>query len=264
MLILTACAGPGSHANPPAPPATPSPLTPEQREKVGRKIWANECGGTVEGLTTWNAGEDFASLGIGHTIWFPAGLDVRFEETFPKLVAFMIQRGERVPAWITPATDCPWPDRAAFQRDFNSPRMREIRAWLAATIRTQTDYLIARQQAALPKMLAACPPRDRPAVQARFQNLAATPEGQFVLIDYVNFKGEGTNPRERYNGQGWGLLQVLQGMKDQPKGPAAVAEFARSADRALTRRVQNSPPARNEQRWLAGWRNRLTRYNQPL
>jgi len=39
---------------------------------IGRKIWQNECAGTVEGLTSWNKGEDFASLGIGHFIWYPA------------------------------------------------------------------------------------------------------------------------------------------------------------------------------------------------
>ena len=29
-------------------------------------------------------------------------------------------------------------------------------------------------------------------------------------MDYVNFKGEGVSSSERYRGQGWGLLQVLE------------------------------------------------------
>ena len=29
------------------------------------------------------------------------------------------------------------------------------------------------------------------------------------MIDYVNFKGDGLKPTERYKGEGWGLLQVL-------------------------------------------------------
>jgi hypothetical protein len=37
-------------------------------------------------------------------------------------------------------------------------------------------------------------------------------------------------------------------------------EFARAADSVLTRRVKNSPPARNEAKWLPGWRNRLDTY----
>ena len=42
-------------------------------EIVGRKVWVNECDGTVAGLTSWNADEAFPSLGIGHFIWYPAG-----------------------------------------------------------------------------------------------------------------------------------------------------------------------------------------------
>ena len=42
-------------------------LEPEAKE-IGRRIWMNECGGTIEGLTSWNKGEYFASLGLGHFI----------------------------------------------------------------------------------------------------------------------------------------------------------------------------------------------------
>ncbi len=260
-LALAASLAGCTTASPPAAPGGAA-LTPGQKESIGRRIWANECGGTIDGLTSWNEGENFASLGIGHTLWFPAGVDERFEETFPKLVRFIRARGVAVPAWAVPPADCPWPDRAAFLRDFRSPRMNELRRWLAATIGAQTDYLIARQQAALPKMLEACPAADRARVHGRFQDLAATPAGLFALIDYVNFKGEGTKASERYHGQGWGLLQVLQEMRGEARGPQAVTEFAHAADRVLTRRVRNSPPARGEARWLPGWRNRLARYAQ--
>jgi hypothetical protein len=76
-------------------------------------------------------------------------------------------------------------------------------------------------------------------------------------MDYVNFKGEGTSPTERYGGKGWGLLQVLEGMSSSG---SALAAFAKSADRVLTRRVELSPPARGEKRWLPGWRNRVATY----
>jgi hypothetical protein len=46
-------------------------LTQEQAQTIGRQIWKNECGGTQEGLTSWNKGEEFPSLGIGHFIWYP-------------------------------------------------------------------------------------------------------------------------------------------------------------------------------------------------
>jgi hypothetical protein len=45
------------------------------RDEVGRG--QSSAGGSITGLTTWNAGEEFPSLGIGHFIWYPAGFDGR-------------------------------------------------------------------------------------------------------------------------------------------------------------------------------------------
>ena len=64
-------------------------LSDNQALEIGRRIWKNECGGTVSGLTSWNAGEEFASLGIAHFIWYPEGKRGPFEESFPKLVAYL-------------------------------------------------------------------------------------------------------------------------------------------------------------------------------
>jgi hypothetical protein len=259
-ILLVSC----STATTPATRTPAAALSAADKQKIGNRIWQNECAGTIDGLTTWNAGENFPSLGIGHALWFPANAREPFSETFPSMVLFIRDRGTRVPAWLLPPADCPWPDRATFLHDFQSPRMRELRQWLASTIPQQTDYLIARQQAALPKILAACPPSDRPRVQHNFAALSASPSGLFCLIDYVNFKGEGTNPSERYNGQGWGLLQVLQDMQGTPSPKSAPAVFAAAATRTLNRRIQNSPPARGEARWQAGWANRCARYAKPL
>ena len=92
--------------------------------------------------------------------------------------------------------------------------------------------------------------------------LAASPLGFYPLIDYVHFKGEGLAPQERYRGEGWGLLQVLDGMEGEAAGVAARREFAQVAAAVLRRRVANAPPQRNEGRWLAGWQNRLATYHQ--
>src|ERR1051326_1650032 len=32
-------------------------LSPAETRRIGNKIWQNECGGTVSGLTSWNVGE---------------------------------------------------------------------------------------------------------------------------------------------------------------------------------------------------------------
>ena len=75
----------------------------------------------------------------------------------------------------------------------------------------------------------------------------------------MNFKGEGVLETERYKGRGWGLLQVLEGMSDA-SGASPLGEFADSAERVLRERVKNAPPERKEQRWLAGWLERVETY----
>ena len=232
-------------------------ISPAEADRIGRQIWRNECGGTRDGLTSWNRGEDFASLGIGHFIWYPAGRRGAFKESFPALRDYLQAQGTRLPDWLAKEKACPWPDRAAFMVDFRSPRMEELRSLLASTVGLQARFAALRLEAALPEMLAAAPARDREKIRDNFQRVAATPGGLYALMDYVNFKGEGTLASERYDGQGWGLLQVLAEMSGSG---APTSEFARNADRVLTRRVELSPPARGEQRWLPGWRNRVGTY----
>src|SRR5689334_1264927 len=180
--------------------------------RIGKRVWRNECNGTVSGLTAWNEGEDFASLGIGHFIWYPKGRRGPFEESFPKLIAFISTRGAKLPTFLLGAdagNACPWNSRAEFGRAQNSVEMNQLRRFLADTIDLQAEFLVARLDAALPKMLAEAAPADRPNVQQQFERLKKTPQGCYALVDYVNFKGEGVMPTERYHGQGWGLLQVL-------------------------------------------------------
>lgn len=259
--LLTACA-PG---NPPATgnsaPATQ--LTAAQRAAIGKKIWQNESGGTVAGLTAWNVGEEFPSLGIGHFIWYPAGFNGRFKESWPDFISFATRNGANPPA-IAKRADAPWDSRAEFLQQSNSPEMTALRNWLASTVTLQTDFIIARSRAALPKILAAAPASERTKISENYRKVSSTPQGTYALIDYVNFKGDGTSPTEKYNGQGWGLMQVLGGMQNVPSGPAAATEFAASAKRALNRRIANSPPERGEARWREGWNNRCDTYGRPL
>src|SRR3954469_14525694 len=75
-------------------------LSPAEAKRIGHKIWQNECNGTISGLTSWNAGEDFASLGIGHFIWYPEGRPGPFEESFPELVTFAAAHGAKLPDFL--------------------------------------------------------------------------------------------------------------------------------------------------------------------
>src|SRR5437899_12186134 len=106
--------------------------------------------------------------------------------------------------------------------------MNQLLQFLADTIDLQAEFLIARLDGALPKMLAEAAPADRANVQQQFERLARTPQGSFAIVDYVNFKGEGVLHTERYQGQGGGLLQVLEAMHGTSDA-VAVAKFVRPA-----------------------------------
>jgi hypothetical protein len=229
-------------------------------EKIGKRVWQNECAGTRDGLTSWTSGEQFASLGIGHFIWYPKGKNGPFEESFPELVAFFKKRGVTLPKWLTPETDCIWQHRVEFQAAFRSAEMNQLRDLLAGTVSIQSEFLALRMEKALPKLVDATRPSERANVKRQFERLRTSGPGTFALIDYVNFKGEGIAKTERYNGVGWGLLQVLQGMGGD--GPGAHEAFAKSAENVLRLRVKNSPPARNEERWLPGWGTRVRSYSK--
>lgn len=231
--------------------------------RIGKRVWQNECGGTIAGLVSWNSGENFASLGIGHFIWYPKAARGPFAESFPEFIAFAAQRGYKLPPIVAAApaaTGCPWTSRADFLAANQSEPMNQLRQFLSETIGLQADFLVQRLQKALPKMLAAADPSQRANLTRRFDGVASTAQGCYALVDYVNFKGEGLLDSERYHGQGWGLFQVLQSMSGTESGLAAAQDFTRAARLVLTRRVQNSPPERNESRWLSGWLHRVNTY----
>ena len=240
-------------------------LSHAEAMRIGRKIWQNECGGTVAGLTSWNEGENFASLGIGHFIWYPAGTRGPFEESFPKLVRYVQQRGAKLPRVLlgSKMAACPWGSRAEFVAASSTEQMKQLRTFLAGTIDLQADFMVLRLREALPKMLAAAQPNERDLIKRQFDRLASSAQGCYALIDYVNFKGEGVLMTERYHGHGWGLLQVLGSMSGTGGGLAPVQEFADSAGAILRERVGNAPPERNEARWLAGWLKRVATYREP-
>ena len=245
LLLATLSAGLSQDVN----------LSDAQALEIGRRIWKNESGGTVSGLTAWNAGEQFASLGIAHFIWYPAGKRGPFEESFPKLVDYLASQGIHVPPWLHGS--CPWQTRSQFTADSQGPRMLQLRNLLRDTVAWQARFAALRLERALPKMLSAASAAERDRIRTNFYRVAREPLGLYALMDYVNFKGEGVSPTERYRGQGWGLLQVLETM---PVTGPALPDFVKAADKVLTRRVANSPPTRGEAKWLAGWRNRLTTY----
>jgi hypothetical protein len=226
-------------------------ISSQDARLIAEKIWRNECAGTVEGLTHWNQGENFGSFGIGHFIWYPIGVEERFQETFPELLAFLRESGVKLPVWLQEALGCPWHTREEFYCDIQSAKMAALRQLLMETREQQAIFIAKRLERALGEM-------QGPPLKA-YQRLVKDSRGLYALIDYMNFKGAGTSPAESYKGEGWGLLQVLQGMP-LASHRDVIEDFVEVAGRLLKRRVENSPPERNEVRWLPGWLNRVNSY----
>lgn len=261
LLLFSGCVSVDAPAN--STPGSSSGISLDEADAaaIGRKIWQNECGGTVEGLTSWNSGEDFPSLGIGHFIWYVEGRPGPFDESFPKLIDYFKKTGVAVPRWVAESRGSPWKSRSDFLAQRNSAKMKELRTFLSNTVSAQTGFIVQRLEQALPKMKAATPDAgEKKRLEENFYKVAETRTGVYALIDYVNFKGEGVKPEERYQGQGWGLRDVLLEMGRTDGGQAAATEFSEAAKRVLQRRVRNSPPARGESRWLNGWMNRCEGY----
>lgn len=239
-------------------------LSDDQAAWVADMIFANECNRQVSCLTSWNVGEDFPSLGIGHFIWYREGQQERFVESFPQLLGFYVARGVSLPAWLSglPGWNSPWQTREQFLAELDGPRLSELREFLLQTRGVQAEFIIRRLQQSLPTISAAS--RDAEDVSRLFYEVAnaAVPHGMYALIDYVNFKGEGTAESERYQGQGWGLLQVLEQMLANPSQDEVLARFAAAARAVLARRIDNSPAERGEERWRQGWNNRTLTYQQ--
>lgn len=237
-------------------------LSCEKLEKIGNIIWKNECGKSVEKLTWWNQGEEFASLGIGHFIWYPQGTAKTYTETFPTLLEFLVHHGKKLPSWLGQTMFCPWKNREQFFAEKNSQRMGELRQFLASTIQLQAQFILNRASQSLVAMLNAVTETQKRHIEKQLYRLAASENGVFAIIDYINFKGEGTNQKEQYNGLGWGLLHILQAMNGQKLGDVAVKEFSLHAKKILADRVINAPKEKDEKKFLEGWLKRIDSYIQ--
>lgn len=229
---------------------------------IGEKIFKNEAAGKKENLVYWNEGENFPSLGIGHFIWYKQGEPGIFEESFPQLVEFLKSKNVKLPKIMAENKYSPWKDRQELinlkTKKIPDTDIEELTNFLYENKDLQIMFIFKRLESSLEKMLAVS--NDRENVRKQFYRVASSPNGLYPLIDYVNFKGEGTNPKERYKEQGWGLLQVLENMKGTEPGKEALTEFSNSAKTVLQRRVNNSDPSKNERKWLQGWFNRCNTY----
>lgn len=242
----------------------------EQLEWIGQQVFRNECASREACLVHWNAGEAFPSLGIGHFIWYPQDTEGPFVESFPALVRFLQEHDAKPPRWLaeSPGQGAPWSNRQAFMMadgvdgpENRDPRIGELRQFLAEEKALQAAFLVRRAGQALTEVAAAS--GDPAVTRRKIRALADTPGGVYALIDYVNFKGEGLVESERYQGAGWGLLQVLEAMPDDSAGHNALPAFRRAAAEVLTRRAGRAEREIEREQWLPGWLNRVDTYREP-
>ncbi len=222
---------------------------------LGSRIYHNECRGNPEYLVHWNNGEDFISLGIGHFIWYPRGVTGIYTEVFPQFINYLRQKNIALPEYLPLSP--PWPTRPAFLREQHGTLALRLRDFLLRTINFQAEFILHRTGVVLEDKFFG-----NKVIVAKLEILLQAPDGVYPVIDYLNFKGDGTAVKERYRGQGWGLLQVLETMPSAViLNPVNVRQhFVAATQRVLKQRVTNAPPERHEERWLPGWLKRVASY----
>ncbi|MEQ9560976.1 MAG: metallophosphoesterase, partial [Woeseiaceae bacterium] len=196
--------------------------------------------------------------------WFPEGVDSPFDETFTAMLSFVSERSKEcvpLPEWLQqrPVPDAPWNDKSSFDALQGSDRVASLRQWLAGTAPQQAQFIVASFRDRWNSL--ELETANKAELTALLQRLLDTSEGLFAVIDYYNFKGLGSNPRERYAGEGWGLVQVLGDIAAAANDDATLVEqFSAAAANRLALRVDNAAPERNEARWLEGWQERVAAY----
>jgi hypothetical protein len=235
-------------------------LSHEEEGLIAMNIWRNECRQSINGLVSWNSGEDFASCGIGHFIWYPAQRKTSFEETFPRLLRFLQTSGARLPQWLMKFPPCPWTTKEEFYEAKSTEKFAELSDLLVSTIDLQARFLITRLEEEMVRADRVLDAKTRTHIHQQYDRLWKDENGKYVLVDYVNFKGIGLSEKERYQGRGWGLIQVLSCMGQSGSTLCPATEFALCAKKILARRVALSPPEREEGRWLQGWFSRIDTY----
>jgi len=237
-------------------------------EWIGQRIYQNECAAKPENLIHWGEGEAFPSLGIGHFIWYPSGVSEKYHEMFPQMVAYVSQY-EPAPEWLQQLKpfDAPWASKQLLQSELKTDELIALRNWLLTTKGLQSEFIAQQLTLRFNRY-----PFENTEQTVRIQNLynrlLSFKTGRFALIDYVNFKGVG-DKSEQYQGQGWGLVSVLEDMLEwhaseilllQMSEAQLLQMFIDSAKRRLELRVKLAPAERGEQRWLRGWFKRLDSY----
>lgn len=236
--------------------STPANSSTELDNKIAHKIWENESGATNEGLLAWNPGEEMASMGIGHCIWYPSGVTKTHGESFKQSLEFAQSRGEKIPEFLIDEKtgrikDCPW-QKEEFKELVSGKRQNsdfnKLRTFMENTKVLQYEFIKDR----LDKFYVA---NKESAIGKTIGKMLQSEAGVYALTDYVNFKGEGTLSKPS-----WGLVNVLTHMNvnGSMSSKQLVAEFASSAIAVLHERRPKAWGQKDSPG--PGWVNRINTY----
>lgn len=245
----------------------PFGLTKDQLLSLGYRMWHNYAGGTLEGLTKWDgsdADHEFMYLGIANNIWLPAGSSSMFQADWPTVAQRLQELGCKIKPWML--GDCPWSSQEEFEADFNSKKMVWLREHLSKKklVRAQAFCVAERLQRSMDpnspdSLFNGLTDEQSALVQKNFDLVVhcSNPLGIYSLIDYVNYKGEGRlSGNEKFNNEGFGLLQVLLNMKTPEEGANDITimnAFVEGAKVTLHNRIINhkiqDPNSNDEQYW---------------
>lgn len=236
-------------------------LSAQDAKKLGMVIWNNEADKRVDLLVYWGSYSSFPEIGIGHYIWYPQGKTGPYTAQFPPLCAYLLGCGVQFPQWLLDAYHAggaPWQTREEFMQD--TDRTNELRQFLASTVDLQTQFMIKRLEDEWIDILAAAPSDRQPQMQRYFDLMRSSLLGTYALVDYLNFKGSGLNPREERNGHRFGLLQVMLDMPDGLTDENITKAFAIYAARRLVNYIGHFGPEYKPVKFLAGWIKRVSTY----
>jgi len=236
-------------------------FTSDMVSKIGEHIWQSETKGDDNKLIFWKDGENHASCGIGHFVWFPSDIEKTCDEQFPDLLRYLQEEGVSLPHWLEKDLRCPWPDKTTFDtaKNKNEVYIQELNRLLSTTRDKQAYFIIKRfHEHVLAEIT-----KSNAELKTSIAQLKKTQKGLFAMIDYAHFKGSGLDPKERFTfttkneskEYGWGLKQVLEEMHNSGKEDI-VEKFSDSAAVVLLRRSLS----RREIDWFDGWLIRVEAY----
>lgn len=251
-----------------------SVIDDQEKMNLAKKIAHMEYGDTgglgSSGITMWNSGEDFLSLGIGHFLWMPEKLfeDSPYQQSFKSFLEYYVERFglEAIPAQLQKlffdengqVKAMPWNSKKEFDAQFDSGDLVAIRSFLnkKENVIAQVDFILDRMKKNIAQIVKES---KNPEGTLAYITELTTEGGDklFPLIDYVNFKGDGLSPEDKKVVDGkeirWGLKQVLElaveKKNDQPDRKASDI-FPDAAVLTLSKRP-------DYQKWREGWRSRI-------